>query len=96
MDGPALTEGVGFDTENTLGREDRAPKEHDESANPTEGKDPEGFELRKISASQPLMLCGARSFSGVGLLASFLSTQIKGLDFFSLTSCGNPSRRFIF
>lgn len=96
LDGPALTDGVGFDV---LGREDGARRElaeHDGSGNPTRGKDAEGFGSRRISASQVLMLCCPRSFSEVGSLVSLPSEQVKVLEFFSATSCGNPSRRFVF
>lgn len=96
LDGPAFTDGVGFDTDNTLDGPHRELAEYNGSSIPPEGKDPQGFELRKISASQALMLCCPRSFREVELLVSFPSAQIKDLDFFSPTSCGNPSGRFSF
>lgn len=93
LGGPTVTDREGFDT---LEREDGAHRElaeHDGSGNPTEGKDPAGFELRKTSASQAFMLCCPGSFSEVGLL---VPEHIKDLEFFSPTSCGNPSGRFGF
>lgn len=96
LDGPAFRVGVAFDIDNTPDGPHRELAQYDGSGTPSKGKDPEGLELRKISASQVLMLCCPRSFSEVELLVSFPSTQIKELDFFSLTSCGNPSGRLSF